>query len=322
MKRLLIISILFLPILVPAQKLTAYKDTVENAYNFWIYTPASYDSNKNETPVIIFLHGKSLCGRNLNQVRQYGCLDAISMGRKINALVIAPQSPGEPWNPKKILNILDWTNEHFATDTNRVYVVGMSLGGYGTIDFVGTYPERIAAAMALCGGGTIKSYCGLNKVPLWIMHGTADNAVGLSQSQKIVDNMIECGDTSLLIFTKLKGMNHSQLARIFYLDETYQWLFSHSRADSVRRVNRDIIINATTMSKAYQNVDRSSSKFEVVDTKTGSVEEFSATYHIVRKGDTLYGIAKKYHTTVAHLCTVNHIKETSILQIGQRINVN
>lgn len=55
---------------------------------------------------------------------------------------------------------------NYAFDRNRVYVLGMSLGGYGTLDFVGTYPERVAAALALCGGCSLKDQSRLGEAPL------------------------------------------------------------------------------------------------------------------------------------------------------------
>ena len=87
---------------------TAYRNVVSNGYNFWVSTPDDYAAKKSEMPVILFLHGHSLCGTDLSRVRKYGCLDAISMGRDIDALIIAPQNPGGPWNPDKIINVLHW----------------------------------------------------------------------------------------------------------------------------------------------------------------------------------------------------------------------
>ncbi|MBR0077849.1 MAG: LysM peptidoglycan-binding domain-containing protein [Bacteroidales bacterium] len=86
------------------------------------------------------------------------------------------------------------------------------------------------------------------------------------------------------------------------------------------------------MEKAYQNIDRNKIKVEVVNGQTGKVEpaktssdsnssSSDVTYHRVKKGETLSSIARKYHTTVAKLCKLNHIKETSILQIGQKLKV-
>lgn len=332
MKKPILIATLFLfllPVVLFGQKLASFRNVVPNGYNFWIYTPGTYDSTRAEKPLILFLHGASLSGSDLSRVRKYGPLTAISYGHDIDAVIIAPQSPGGSWKPDNVENVLNWTLDHYSVDTNRIYVIGMSMGGYGTINYTGTYPKRVAAAMALCGGGFLKDYSHLNEFPLWIIHGTADRAVGVGESQKVVNAMKKCGDTPLLRFTKLSGQGHSALAKIFYLDETYEWLFSHRLNDSVRYVNTDIDITVNTMAKAYQNIDRNKIKVEVVNGQTGKVETASAsgsgtsatTYHKVRKGDTLSAIARKYHTTVSKLCKLNHIKETSILQIGQKLKV-
>lgn len=163
------------------------KDAIPGGYNFWVYTPTEYYYTLNETPVIIFLHGQSLCGRDLNRVRRYGPLDAIVKGRQVDALVVVPQNPGGAWNPKKINDVLEWTKQNYACDSTRVYVIGMSLGGYGTLDFACTYPDKVAAALAMCGGCSKKDRTPLGKLPLWIIHGTADRAVSISQSKSVVN---------------------------------------------------------------------------------------------------------------------------------------
>lgn len=169
--------------------LRAVKDEIPGGYNFWVYTPVDYFYSQEQTPVIIFLHGASLCGRNLNKVRRYGPLDAIVKGRDIDALTIVPQNPGGAWNPKKIMDMLDWVKKNYPCDSNRVYVLGMSLGGYGTMDVCATYPDRIAAGMALCGGCSYKDVSGLGDLPFWIIHGTADRAVPVKQSKVVVDKL-------------------------------------------------------------------------------------------------------------------------------------
>ena len=172
--------------------LTAKHGAIPGGYNFWVYTPENYDKMGKETPVVMFLHGASLCGHNLASVRRYGPLQAVQMGRKIPALIIAPQNPGGAWSPKKLNDLLEWTKQHYACDSTRVYVLGMSLGGYGTMDFCGTYPEKIAAGMALCGGTTLKDKQGMGRLPFWIMHGTADRAINISQSKEAKIGRASC----------------------------------------------------------------------------------------------------------------------------------
>ena len=89
--------------------LTAHRGVIKGGYDFWVYQPEDYYYSQEHTPVVIFLHGASLCGRDINRSRRYGPLDAIVRGREIPALVIVPQNPGGSWNPKKVLDVLDWT---------------------------------------------------------------------------------------------------------------------------------------------------------------------------------------------------------------------
>ena len=242
--------------------LSAKRNVIPGNYNFWVYTPDDYYYSQETTPLIIFLHGASLCGHDLNRVLRYGPLDAVKIGRNIPALIIAPQNPGGAWSPNKLNEILEWMKENYAFDHNRVYVLGMSLGGYGTLDFAGTYPDKIAAAMALCGGATIKDYRGLGKLPLWIAHGTADRAIPVKQSQVVVSGMKALGVTSRLRYDWLPGASHGALARYFYTSKTYDWLFSHSLNDPDRPINREISITQGDLQQAYRDIERRHDQLE------------------------------------------------------------
>lgn len=330
MRKILIIATIFSIISfhfsISAQHLTAHRGDVKEAYNFWFYEPPA-DSVVRK-PMIVFLHGKSLSGKNLNRVKRYGPINALEMGMHIDAYVLAPQTRGD-WNPQRVIRLVDWAVEHYNIDTNRVYLIGMSLGGYGTLDVAGSYPDRFAAAMALCGGSTLKELCGLNHLPLWILHGTADRAVGIGASQRVVDAMESCDSASRLIWTPLKGANHGRLARIFYLSKTYEWLFSHSLADSTRAVNRDYDITVEELAdrNLYREVRSGGNKVITgkavsENSETSEISEDSESqYHTIKKGDTLGKLARRYHTTVKKLCSLNGINTTTKLKIGKRLRV-
>lgn len=239
---------------IPKGNFEAKKGVIDGGYNFWMYTPHDYEIDNHKHPVLIFLHGASLCGRDLNRVRRYGVLDAIDKGKIIPALVIAPQNPGGAWNPKKINDLLEWVKKNYRVDDSRVYVLGMSLGGYGTLDFVGTYPEKVAAAMALCGGCSLRNQEGLGKVPLWVMHGTADKAVNIKESKAVVDRLQQMKQTNLLRYDWLKGGNHGLPARLFYLQKTYDWLFFHSLKDKPRTVDTSFDITKEDIASTYQEL--------------------------------------------------------------------
>lgn len=257
-KCVLLVFVLYITSLVGyAQKVSGHTGEVANGYDFWLATPEGFDAQSTTpVPLVVFLHGRSLCGGNLQRARKYGTIHAIDKGRKIDAIVLAPHNNGGAWKPEKIMNTVEWVEQHFPVDTNRVSVIGISLGGYGTLDFVDAYPDKIAAAMELCGGKSQPTYEGLSKVPLWILHGTADKAVPMSASTKVVEGIKATGDDSRLLFTKLKGLNHGGPARIFYLKEAYEWLVSHSLKDEGRPVRKDVHIDIDIIKNAYSDLHR------------------------------------------------------------------
>ena len=265
--------------------LEKFIDVIPDGYNFWLYTPEGAtdgqiaeedilfsrfldEEYRDEVyadevlkPLVIFLHGRSLCGTDLNKVRKYGTISAIEKGRDFDALVIAPQNPGGAWNPEKIMNTVDYVCREYYVDTNRIYVLGMSLGGYGTLDFAAAYPDRIAAAIGMGGGATRKDLSGLAKMPLWIIHGTADDLVPVSGSDKVAAAIEaareEEGDINRLRYDRLPGRNHSILARVFYRPEVYEWLLSHSLDQENRPLTPTIEITDEFFNSAYQGLDHS-----------------------------------------------------------------
>ncbi len=245
--------------------LHAHRQVVPQGYDFWVYTPEDYYFTQEMTPVIVFLHGASLCGRDLNRSRRYGPLHAIVKGRDIPALVVVPQNPGGAWNPRKIMEVLQWTRAHYACDSTRIYVMGMSLGGYGTLDFAGTYPDRIAAAMALCGGSTLKDLLPLGDVPLWIIHGTADRAVNIRESKRVVQALQQGHADSRLRYDWWPRASHGAPARLFYSKKTYEWLFSHSLRDKDRPVNRTLDVNRSELSNVYRDMLKNTPPPEVIE---------------------------------------------------------
>lgn len=197
-------------------------------YPFWLYQPDDFKETK-KYPLLIVLHGKSLSGTDINRVKRYGVLRAIDRGRKVPAWVIAPQVASGAWNPDLVLEILEFAKKNYNIDDKRIYVCGMSLGGYGTLHFVGKYPDKVTAAVAICGGGNEKDAARLAQVPLWIIHGDNDKPVPISESKKVVNAIRKANPKAPLEFTVVKGGTHSSVENYFHLDAFYDWLFSQSK---------------------------------------------------------------------------------------------
>tara|TARA_R110001592_G_scaffold96667_2_gene277497 strand:- start:1323 stop:2033 length:711 start_codon:yes stop_codon:yes gene_type:complete len=204
-------------------------DIIKNktTYPFWIHVPIV--ENEVKQPLLLFLHGKSLSGTDLNKVKRYGVLRAMEKGRKIPAIVVAPQLASGGWNPDKVLELIEYIKQNYPIDTQRIYVCGMSLGAYGTLHFAGKYPEKLTAAVAICGGGNEKDGCNLSTIPLWIQHGEVDKIVPLKESQKMYDAIKKCDSTADVTFTIIKGGNHSNVESLFHEDAMYDWLFTQVR---------------------------------------------------------------------------------------------
>lgn len=199
-------------------------------YRFWLNLPEDSILNNNP-PILVFLHGRSLSGSDLNKVKRYGVIHEIEKGRKVPAIVVAPQVVSGSWEPKKILEVIKYVQDLYCADSNRIYVCGMSLGGYGTMHFAGEYPEVVTAAVALCGGGNVNDACNLAKIPFWIQHGSRDEAVPVSESRKMVAAIKKCNNGENLIYTEVPGANHGALERVFRTDEMYEWLLKQVKLE-------------------------------------------------------------------------------------------
>ena len=199
-----------------------------NGYPFILSKPKGYVKGT-AMPLIVFLHGKSLSGDSLEKLKAYGTISAIAKGKHIPAIVVAPQTPeGEGWVPSKIMRVINSVKKMTTIDTNRIYVIGMSMGGYGTFRFVAAYPNVVAAASPMAGGGDLHGAKNLSTVPLWVLHGKKDIDVPFVQSSKMVAAIAKC-DSTKCIFTPYPKMGHSEFTQMFEKDELYEWLFAHKR---------------------------------------------------------------------------------------------
>lgn len=207
----------------------------KTSYSFLLHKPT--DNSTTKEPVFIFLHGRSLCGNNLDRVKRYGVLYAMEKGQEVPGFVIAPQSQ-KAWDADKVIEVLDYVLANYPqADPSRVYVCGMSLGGYGTMAVAGKYPNRFAAAVAICGGGDPSEASNLAKLPIWLLHGTADRIVPVSESRKIYNAIRRADPSADVTFDTIKGGTHGSVERLFHKSEIYDWMLSHKRASNLSSQN-------------------------------------------------------------------------------------
>jgi predicted peptidase len=213
-------------------------------YPYLFFTPKEAESEE-KLPLVIFLHGRSLSGKDLNKLYRYGSIYAVSKGLHLPAFVVAPQTPmGTSWIPDKVNNLLDDLIEQYPQiDTNRVYVVGMSLGGCGTMHYCGKYWYRVAAGIAMCGCGYERDACNLSKIPFWIMHGKQDKLVPFDGSFRMADAITKCNSFHQLYFDEHETFGHGEYARAFNKPEFYEWLFQNKKNAPSNYILSDRYIN-------------------------------------------------------------------------------
>ena len=195
-------------------------------YQFWVYTPEGYAENKDKKyPMILFLHGRSSSGTNLDMVKRYGVIYELLRGMKIDFVVAAPQCQNG-WDNKKLLQVLDYVQDNYRVHKDSTYLTGMSMGGYGAWMLAGAHPERFAAVAPVCGGGDLKQVPNLIEMPTWVFHGAKDRAVPISESQKMVD-AIKAKKGKKIQFTVYKNDGHGELIKVFRMPELYKWFLEH-----------------------------------------------------------------------------------------------
>jgi len=198
-------------------------------YPYLAYLPDGYDKNDAKAwPLIIYLHGSSCKGNNLEKLKKYGPPFYLDRGMNVDAIVISPQCPSNKnwtygtWFESFYKELKDKYN----IDPSRVYLTGMSLGGFGTWDIASRYPDYFAAIMPLCGGGQTRMVETLKDIPTWVFHGEVDRKVSLSRSVQMVDALQELGSKPK--FSILKGQGHG-IQKVYSDQNIYKWLLSQHK---------------------------------------------------------------------------------------------
>lgn len=204
--------------------------TGKTSYEFWVTSPKEI-SPKNKRPMILFLHGKSLSGKDINRVKRYGILKGLTKNIKAlnESVIVAPQLPSGAWDPEKVHEVVEYVKNNYAIDESRIYVTGMSLGSYGTMKYASTYPEEIAAVVSICGGGEERELCNAAQLPILLIHGDADRAVPLSESKKVLNAIKKCNPNAPIELRVVKGGTHGSVEDLYRHAELYQWMLQYQK---------------------------------------------------------------------------------------------
>lgn len=219
--------------------------------------PAGWDSKGEQEatasyPLVIFLHGAGERGQdNAKQLKHVAGQFAREDRRtEYPAFVVFPQCPeGKKWvevdwgdskgtgtfsdapseSMASTFELIDKLCEQWPIDRTRVYVGGLSMGGYGTWFAASHGADRFAAAIPICGGGDPEWASRYKGVPLWAFHGDQDGAVPVGRSREMVAALATAGHQPELRYTEYAGAGHDTWTRTFERDDVFAWLFAQRR---------------------------------------------------------------------------------------------
>ena len=198
---------------------------------YLLFLPEGYGQQQKRWPLILFLHGAGERGDDLEKVKTHGPPKIVQTRKDFPFIVVSPQCPEGDWWTKKtevLINLLDEIVARYDVDTERVYLTGLSMGGYGSWALACDYPDRFAAVVPICGGGNRTMSLMLKDVPIWAFHGAKDSVVPVEESKEIVDAInARGGNAKLTIYPEA---NHDSWTATYNNQELYDWLLEHRRA--------------------------------------------------------------------------------------------
>ncbi|MEZ6114750.1 MAG: prolyl oligopeptidase family serine peptidase [Pirellulaceae bacterium] len=198
--------------------------------DYLLFVPNPSKGNQ-KPPLMLFLHGAGERGNgNLPLVKKHGPPKNVESNPDFPFVVISPQCPtGKWWTDENLqtmlLELIDKIETEQQTDSSRVYLTGLSMGGFGSWKLAAAHPERFAAVVPICGGGDPADAKSLAKLPIWVFHGAKDTAVPLKRSEEMVEAVKEAGGN--IEFTVYPEAGHDSWTETYNNPKLYDWLLKH-----------------------------------------------------------------------------------------------
>lgn len=209
--------------------------------DYLLFLPSDYDPTGNKKwPLLLFLHGAGERGNDVWLVAKHGPPKIVQHKPDFPFIVVSPQCPaGRTWENEVVLALLDEVMAKYAVDKTRVYLTGLSMGGYGTWSLGLAHPERFAAIVPICGGGDpLKALLpdpakaeALRSLPVWAFHGAKDPVVKLAESERMVEALRKAGvkEVQLTVYPEAQ---HDSWTETYDNPKLYEWLLAHQRKTS------------------------------------------------------------------------------------------
>lgn len=205
---------------------------------YLLHFPAGYESEpQKKWPLLIFLHGAGERGSDLNKVKVHGPPKIADKDPAFPFILASPQCPeGKNWDTQPVMELLEHLTKSTRVDTTRIYLTGLSMGGYGSWTLASRHPDRFAAVVPICGGGSSidpkiaggKHLEALKTLPIWAFHGARDTVVVPGESERMVEEFKKrgCQDIKLTIYPEA---GHDSWTATYSNPQLYEWLLGKRR---------------------------------------------------------------------------------------------
>lgn len=201
---------------------------------YHLHLPTGYDADQ-QYPLMLFLHGAGERGDDLTLVKKHGPIKVAESGTDLPFIIAAPQCDAETvwWTtyPEALIALINRLSVVYAVDTRRIYLTGLSMGGYGTWDLASHYPDRFAAIAPICGGlprinDPAVLAAKIKHIPTWIFHGALDSLVPVGYS-RAMHEALQAADADVQ-YTEYPDLDHDSWTITYENPELYQWFLKHS----------------------------------------------------------------------------------------------
>jgi len=191
------------------------------------YFPEINEGDEN-LPLLIFLHGMGERGDDLTKLKLHGPPSFLDEKKDFPFITISPQCPDTIyWNEEILLPFYEEIIAKYLIDKKRIYLTGLSMGGFGTWESIVAKPDLFAAAAPICGGGDPSKLKAVKSMPIWVFHGAKDQVVPLLRSEEMVNKLKEVG--SKVKFTIYPEATHDSWTETYSNPKLYEWLLSHQK---------------------------------------------------------------------------------------------
>ncbi len=201
--------------------------SVKVQLKYLLYLPPGYQDSDQKWPLVLFLHGAGETGSDLAKVKVHGIPKVVEAKKDFPFVAVSPQAPVRGWNVDTLNSLLDEIISQHRIDPDRVYLTGLSMGGFGTWALAAAHPEKFAAIVPICGGGNPADAPRLKNLPTWVFHGAKDGTVPLRQSEVMVNALKEAGGN--VKFTVYPEAQHDSWTETYNNPELYKWLLAQKR---------------------------------------------------------------------------------------------